>query len=836
MQPCRILIVEDEAIVAMDIEERLAAMGYAAVGCTSSGERALMLVEQERPDLVLMDIRLQGDLDGIATAERIRNRFHLPVILLTAFSEDTTLNRAKQAEPYGYILKPFDDRELKSAIEIAIHKHQAEEEIRRLNRLYDVLSQVNQAVVRIRSKQELLTAVCRFVVERGGVDLAWIGWLDRDTSQIKPVAHFGSHVDILQRATCYAGNNPESRDNPGPAICDNRSFVCNECRSRDCFYSASCSPVDFGFESCASFPIRLQGKVCGALILCVGEAGFFRDREIELLEEVALDVSFALDQLEHEKQRKQAEEALRASEERFRQAMEATRDGLWDWNVASGDVYYSPGYFRMLGYEPGDFSNDLGTWLKLVHPEDRQGVLSANEACIRNDAPAVNVEFRMRAADGTWRWIMGRGKATRRDAEGRALQLIGTHVDITGHKQLEEERFQVDTQLRQAQKMEALGTLAGGIAHDFNNILGIIIGFTDLAVLDAGENTAVTSDLQEVLKAAQRAKDLVQQILAFSRLNEQQKKPVQIGLIVKEAMKMLRASLPSTIDIKVNVTSKTVMQADPTQIHQVLMNLCTNAAHAMREEGGELRVSLEDVQLEPQTMPAHTELKPGAYLKLAVEDTGKGIAPHIVERIFDPFFTTKEQGVGTGLGLSVVHGIVQSHGGAIQAHSEPGSGTTFVVLLPAMKRARMAEPVAAAPLPRGRERVLVVDDEPALGHALQQMLERLGYEVDCRTNGIEALELFRAQLTGNPFALVITDMTMPRLTGADLARELLELQPRIPILLCTGFNEKLDAGTAKNLGVYGILMKPIAVRELAGLVRQALDNTSPPAKNPPATA
>ncbi|MBI5581645.1 MAG: PAS domain S-box protein [Deltaproteobacteria bacterium] len=407
--------------------------------------------------------------------------------------------------------------------------------------------------------------------------------------------------------------------------------------------------------------------------------------------------------------------------------------------------------------------------------------------------------------------------------DGEVLGVLGVSRDITEHKRAEEERTRVESQLRQAQKMEALGTLAGGIAHDFNNILGVILGYAEIGQLEAGEGAPVSKDLQEVLKAAHRAKDLVRQILAFSCQKEQEKKPVQVGPVVKEVMKMLRASLPSTIEIKMNLTSRGVVMADPTQVHQVLMNLCTNAAHAMLEKGGVLEVTLSDVHLEPQDIKPHSGLQPGSHVKLTVTDTGHGMEPGVLDRIFDPFFTTKEQGTGTGLGLSVVHGIVKSHEGGIEVNSVPGKGTTFRVFFPARQSAPASETVEAAPIPHGREKLLIVDDEPALATATTQMLECLGYEVDYRTNGLEALEAFRHQSDEKPYALVITDMTMPHMTGVDLARELLKLRPNLPILLCTGFSEKSSPERAKSLGFQGFLMKPFGLRELAGTVRKMLE-------------
>ncbi|CAG1772430.1 hypothetical protein BAC2_02453, partial [uncultured bacterium] len=294
--------------------------------------------------------------------------------------------------------------------------------------------------------------------------------------------------------------------------------------------------------------------------------------------------------------------------------------------------------------------------------------------------------------------------------DGEVLGVLGVSRDITEHKRVEEERTRVEAQLRQAQKMEALGTLAGGIAHDFNNILGVIFGYAEIGQLEAGEGTPVSKDLQEVLKAAHRAKELVRQILAFSCQKEQEKKPVLVGPVVKEVMKMLRASLPSTIEIKMNLASRGVVMADPTQVHQVLMNLCTNAAHAMDKTGGVLRVQLANVVLNPDEVRFDSDLEPGEYVRLAVSDTGHGIDAEVLQRIFDPYFTTKEKGKGTGLGLAVVHGIVKAHGGAIKVYSEVGQGTTFHVFLPGMEGYGAPESALAPILRGGNERILLVDD------------------------------------------------------------------------------------------------------------------------------
>jgi signal transduction histidine kinase/ActR/RegA family two-component response regulator len=387
----------------------------------------------------------------------------------------------------------------------------------------------------------------------------------------------------------------------------------------------------------------------------------------------------------------------------------------------------------------------------------------------------------------------------------------------------EEKQRVAEAQMRQAQKMEALGTLSGGIAHDFNNILGIIIGYAEMAHLDAPPGSPVRADLQEVMKAANRAKDLVKQILAFSRQVGLEKQPVSMGLLIKESLKMLRASIPTTIEIRLKVSGEAVVQSDPTQIHQVLMNLCSNAAHAMREHGGVLEVGARDVELTAEASALHNGLEPGAYVELSVKDTGHGIDPTIQDRIFDPFFTTKEVNEGTGLGLAVVHGIVTSHGGSVEVSSNSNEGTVFRVLIPAVTSKTAVKPAEEEALPIGTEHILLVDDEPSLAMVGAQALERLGYRVAYQTNSIAALETFRSHQTADPFDLLITDMTMPQMTGAELATVLRRMQPDLPVIMCTGFSELLDAENAKSMGFHGYLMKPVILSDLARMVRKVLN-------------
>jgi len=394
--------------------------------------------------------------------------------------------------------------------------------------------------------------------------------------------------------------------------------------------------------------------------------------------------------------------------------------------------------------------------------------------------------------------------------------------DLTERIEAEKEKKDLGRQLRQAQKMEAVGTLAGGIAHDFNNILSAVIGFTEMAMEDAPPDTALTYNMEQVLQAGLRAKDLVQQILAFSRQSEHEMKPVQLDRIIKEACALLRASLPTTIDIRMDIQTDAFIMGDPTQMHQVLMNFGTNAGHAMRDRGGRLVVILREATIEELREKGLPRMDAEAYLQLVVQDTGQGIPPTIMDRIFDPFFTTKEHTEGTGMGLSVAHGIIKSHGGLIDVESQVGRGTTFHIYLPKIMPRAKAHQHSALPLPSGTERVLLVDDETMLVDMGRQVLTRLGYQVTACTSSVEALQHFQNDPAA--FDLVITDMTMPHLTGKELATALLKIKPALPIILCTGFSETITEETAKRIGIKAFILKPIVMSDLAETMRKVLDS------------
>jgi len=396
----------------------------------------------------------------------------------------------------------------------------------------------------------------------------------------------------------------------------------------------------------------------------------------------------------------------------------------------------------------------------------------------------------------------------------------------TLEKKVEErtkELAKYERQLQQVLKIQAIGTLAGGIAHDFNNILFPIVGYTELTMDEVSEDSVAHKNLEEILKAAHRAKNLVQQILTFSRQSDQERKPIKIQNIITETLRLLRASIPASIEIihKIQDDCGHIM-GDPTQIHQVIMNLCTNAYHAMQDKGGKLEVILTEIDVGYKEMIDKVGMQPGKHLRLLVKDEGCGMEASVLDRIFEPYYTTKEQGKGTGLGLSVIHGIVKNHGGDITVKSTPGKGTIFQVYLPLIEDVDPdVEFESTDGAIKGEERILLVDDEEQIVAMEQQMLENLGYRVTARTDSAEALKVF-AEHPQN-FDLVITDMTMPHMTGDQLAQKMLDIEPNIPVILCTGFNQVITEEKALAMGIQKFVMKPVVKKELATTIRTVLD-------------
>ena len=516
----------------------------------------------------------------------------------------------------------------------------------------------------------------------------------------------------------------------------------------------------------------------------------------------------------------QSWQACSASEQRFRAFAQIAADWFWETDLQQVFTYVSP------PPEPGRHHGIAVVGhhrREYVFGDPEGSVVARIQSYMDRTVPFDDVELRILGDDGQPIHVSVSGRPIR-DTAGSIVGYRGVTRDITARLYAEEQlrQAQQDAQRRQAQKMEAIGVLAGGIAHDFNNILSAILGYTDLALHEVAPSGPATQYLQAVLTAGRRAQSLVLQILTFSRASEPERIPVQPRLIVKEALKLLRASLPTTIDIRQEIDEYDgTILADPTQMHQVLMNLCANAEYAMRDTGGILEVRLDTVALDTSAVAHYAELAPGSYVRLTIRDTGHGITPEVASRVFEPFFTTKGVGQGTGMGLAVVHGIVTSHGGAITLQSTPGQGTTCEVYLPRLDMVVDDATSRDESLPAGKGVILFIDDEETIVRVGQHMLERLGYQAVVCTSSLAALEAFRQ--TPHHFDLVITDQTMPHMTGEVLARELRRIRPDIPIILCTGFSHTIDAEKAQAQGIDAFLMKPLAARDLGLVIQQILE-------------
>ena len=520
---------------------------------------------------------------------------------------------------------------------------------------------------------------------------------------------------------------------------------------------------------------------------------------------------------------------LRESEQRYALAVAGSNEGLWDWNLATGELFFSERAQQLCGMVPGAPLRTRRAWQRrlAVHPDDLAHVRAEMKAHLYGRRPHFDVELRAapRRDDGTaaagsgpaWIWLRQRGVAIR-NARGRPVRMAGSIENIDERKHSERERERLEAQLRQAQKLEAIGTLAGGIAHDFNNILGAILGYGELARSDADPGSAQARHLDGVLNAGQRAKALVERILAFSRSGMGERVPVHVQSVVAEALDLLLPSLPPDVSLVRTLEAGDVaVIGDATQIHQVVMNLCTNAMQAM-QKGGTLTVSLTRCHPEHARTLATGELPAGDYVA-SVGDEGHGIEPAVLDRIFDPFFTTKGVGVGTGLGLSLVHGIVTDLGGGIEVASRPGSGTIFTTWLPCSASAA-APTMVEASVPRGDgERVLLVDDEVALVQVGEEMLAELGYDPAAYASSVEALAAFTAE--PERFDAVLTDETMPQLSGSQMAQQIRRIRPDIPILLMSGYVGPNIAALARQANVNDLLPKPLVSRDIAKALAKA---------------
>jgi PAS domain S-box-containing protein len=683
----------------------------------------------------------------------------------------------------------------------------------RVNRALKVFTECNKALIRATDEKELMNKICRTFVKVGGYRMAWVGMAENDGERrIRPVAQWGDRNGYLRDLEVSWAENEWGGGPTGIAIRTGRPTVVQNVPNDPKWAPWREQALQHGIQSSISLPLLEDGRAFGALIIFAGEPEAFRSEEVELLRELAGDLSYGICTL------RMRSESNQMKQERLLLAttVEQGLDAVMTYDPQGRIQYVNPAFSLLSGYRKEDL---LGRSIDLFLQEER------NLSFYRSLSEAM--EHRNLRGH---HFVNQRPDGTLYHAEARISPVLGPSGTIVSHAVVLRDvthQQELARQLRQAQKMEAIATLAGGIAHDFNNILAAVITNTEMAMDHAAEDGPQREHLEIVMRAGARARNLVRQILTLSCQVEKERQPVSIEMIAKECLKLLRASLPATIDLPpVQSCDRVTAMVDPTQIHQVIMNLCTNAADAMRAKGGTLHIALNPVEMdETSLLPS---LARGSYLRLTVADTGHGMDEATLERIFDPFFTTKGAGKGTGLGLSVVHAIVNSHGGAITVESAPEKGTTFHVFLPCCSEAdsgRLLE-TQQAPIPLGKgERILLVDDEEAIVFAMQKMLERLGYRIVAGTDSREALNIFRAQ--PQQFDLVITDQTMPHLTGDRLALQIMEVRPDLPIILCTGAdgtaNGSISATAARALGIREVVYKPAQRREFAEVLRRVLE-------------
>ena len=822
MDPTQILIIDDEKAIRDSFSAYLEDCGYETL-TAENGRIGLSMFKAQSPDLVIVDLRMP-EVDGIQVLEEIKTTSPLtPLIVASGTGIISDAIDALRCGAWDYLLKPVTNLSIMShsvvaALEKGRLKKENETYRKHLEKLVDQrtaeLANANTNLLQINTRLRHIVDTTR--------SLSFCSEVQEFGSQL--LEEFGRHMMASGgslylkekeglRLVCAldAGHAPEFIPFPLPvnslfqkAISSSNPILANQIDGKKGLQTSGWDGYKDG--SALLFPLPDgQGEIAGIMTLHSKIPSPFVEQDLEIGTILA---SYSCEALRAVR----ATEELKESESRFRKILDTISTGILIVDVENFQIrYMNPTAGGLLGVDPQEM---IG---KVCHSVfcTRQA-----ESCPMKTMKTIDQsEETMLTADG--REVPVLKTVSRAVLEGREC-FIESFIDLSKQIRAEKNQEKLRVQLRQAQKMEALGTLARGIAHDFNNIISAIMGYSELGLQDLTDTThPLYPKIQAINNAGHRAKKLVEQILAFSRTQEQLQAPVFIAPIVKEVIKLLQSSLPATIQIQCDISGNKPVMGDPTQIHQIIMNLCTNAFHAMQPSGGILGVKLEPVSIDSPDDSVGIDLPLGNYLKLAISDTGSGINQAIIERIFDPYFTTKERGKGTGLGLAVVHGIVKQCGGKITVESQLDEGTTFKVFFPVSMENANEREMKPAILPRGNERILWVDDEANLVEIGCDMLQRLGYRVTAITGGLEALEVFKRD--PSKFDVVVSDYNMSGLAGEQLANQILSVRRDMPIIICTGFSNTFDKQQALAMGVRKILMKPLTMKAVALGLREVLD-------------
>ena len=767
----KILIVEDEVVIAADLTAILEKFGHTVTGKASNGKKALMLAEQLRPDLILMDIVLQGEMDGIEAAAIVRKKWNIPVVFLTAHADAEKLKRAKLTYPFGYILKPFKQRDLRVAIDMALYVKNVDNERR-------------QAEIELKLKSDALEHSLNgfdIVGENGKFVYANRAYLD--------MWGYDSLDEILE-------TSPISHC-ADPAV---PARILGELKEKkECKIEFTARRKDGSF-----FEVLMYARL--------GHDEFGR----EIYSGTSIDIT----------ERKKSEEILRRSEALLNATQRLSKVGGWEWDVKNDMMFWSDEVYRIHEFdleelEPGS-EKHVARSLECYDPEDQPVILNAFRTCAEKGVP-YDLQFPFTTAKGRRLWIRTTARPVY-DEKGNISRVIGDIMDVTAQKKAEEEKEKLQDQLQQALKMEAIGRLAGGISHDFNNLLQVINGYCQILLLDVTRDDPQHANLKAIQDAGFRAAELVKQLLLFSRKLVLERKPIKLNNEVKKAHKVLERTIPKMIEIEIHSGSRLwEVNADPVQMEQILLNLGTNAADAM-PDGGRLVIETQNITITEEYARNNIGANAGNYVLLTVSDNGCGMDKDVIEYIFEPFYTTKEIGQGTGLGLASVYGIVKGHGGYINCYSELGQGTVFKIYLPALPRTdtRESDPAVRAKPPRGgSETILLVDDETSVRELATQILERFGYKILAASSGEEALEIFSAQ--SKEIHLVVLDIGMPGMGGAKCLSEIIRLEPSAKVLIASGYSINGHLKTIIKDSAAGYVSKPYELYDLLEKVRTVLD-------------
>ena len=691
-----------------------------------------------------------------------------------------------------------------------------ERRIRQLNRTYAVLSDINQLIVHEREIAAVLKGACQIAVEKGGFRMAWIGMTDTTTGEVKPAASAGVAEGFLDIVAAGTHDGMPAIGPAAQAVATGAHRVHNDIERDPAMAPWRESALQRGYRALAVFPLKIADKTVGVFNLYAGDPDLFDAEELRLLDELAMDISFALEGFERERERQGAVTQLRSSEERFRELAETIADVFWITDPAKNRMLYiSPAYEKIWGRTRESLANDPASWLTAIHDDDRERVRQA--AMTRQKAGSYDEVYRIVRPDGQVRWVRDQAFPVRNGA-GEIERIIGVARDITEHRKLEE-------QFRQSQKMEAIGQLAGGVAHDFNNLLAAMLMQAELLTnIDALPGEA-REGLKDIRVTIQRAANLTRQLLLFSRRQVMQPRELDLNDVVVNLSKLLQRIIGEDVRLQLHLhAGPLVTRADAGMLEQVLMNLAVNARDAM-PSGGRLLVETDARTVDEALASIHPDATPGRYVCLSVSDTGTGIPPDVLPRIFEPFFTTKGPGKGTGLGLATVFGIVKQHQGWMRVTSEPGRGANFQIFLPASSATLEAElpaPAEAAAKP-GHETVLVVEDEATVRALTRTILERHGYRVLVAGNGLEALAVWAEH--HQKVALLVTDLVMPAgMNGQQLARRLQTDKPELKVVFVSGYSTDVAGRTIQLRRGENFLQKPFGQEEILKAVRRCLDS------------